>query len=677
MRYTETGFDLEVDLTTGNIEKVATDPKLAENYIGGLGTAAKVFWDRVPPEVDAFSPDNLLIFSTGLLTGTPAVGANHNTVTAVSPLTGLMGWGNMGSFLGPEIKFAGYDKIIIRGKSPELVYLWIHDNKVEIRDASHLRGKGAVETQAFIKEELNQPKAQVAAIGLAGENRLYYATIESDAASASRSGLGAVMGDKKLKAVAVRGTQDIYIARPAEFMKLLQEVLDYMSFRLGTPLPETMAINESIGIAQSMQVYDEAWHYNYFAWGNHCETRPNGWTPDVEKDWVESLVAMRTRQISCWNCPLECKSTITPPGQPTYMMKCFTKMVYALRARSDLDFNLKFAQRTTEYGLDSWGFALLLAYAVELYEADIITDKDLPGFPVKSEERFYYLLEKIVHREGIGDILAYGTYESARRIGKGAEKFNRNTIKKQDQIMTRGFMFNPTYFIMFATGEKLNVTQMQGQFPQAPFRSRKAREEFTKDWFQVPDEKFKWYFEDWQRHTEGENHNPYFPTARMNAEIVDWMERMHYVDDSVGVCTGLSAWIQKPPYHMHNYPKFISAGLGIDYDTAKLTQAIKRIRSLIRAINVTRGLRREDEQPTRYQFNNRIPEFEEELLDQWYRLKGFNKDAVPTKESLHELGLDDVAEVLIARGLLKESAGGPSEGGLGIDDVAEDLIGGC
>ena len=196
MRYAETGYNLEIDLTTGNIERAETDPRDMELHLGGLGTNTKILWERVPPETDPFAPEVPLIFSTGLLCGTPAPGANRTIITAYSPQTLLMGYSMMGGFWAPELKYAGYDKVILRGKSPNLVYIWIQNDKVEIRDASHLKGKGAVETQELIKRELNQPNAQVAAIGLAGENRVYMASIEQGRSSASRLGLGAVMGDK-------------------------------------------------------------------------------------------------------------------------------------------------------------------------------------------------------------------------------------------------------------------------------------------------------------------------------------------------------------------------------------------------------------------------------------------------------------------------------------------------
>jgi benzoyl-CoA reductase subunit BamB len=204
MRYAETGFDLEVDLTRGNIERVETDPRWTELYLGGLGTNAKILWDRVLPETEPFAPENHLIFGSGLLCGTPAIGCNRTIVSTFSPQTQLMAFSMMGGFWAPELKHAGYDKVILRGKSPDLVYLSIHNDKVEIRDASHLKGKGAGETAELIREELDDPKVEVCSIGLAGENKVFFASIEQGRSSASRGGIGAVMGDKGVKAVAVR-----------------------------------------------------------------------------------------------------------------------------------------------------------------------------------------------------------------------------------------------------------------------------------------------------------------------------------------------------------------------------------------------------------------------------------------------------------------------------------------
>ena len=659
MRYAETGYNLEVDLSRGNIERVATDPRETELYLGGLGTNAKILWDRVPPEVEAFSPDNLLIFAAGLLCGTPATGCNRTIVSTISPQTKLMAFSMMGGFWAPELKFAGYDKVIFRGKSPNLVYLWISNDKVEIRDASHLQGKGAIETGELIRQELNEPRAQVAAIGLAGENRVYFASIEQGHSSASRGGIGAVMGDKGLKAIAVRGTGDINIARPDEFLELCNEVLEYIKVREEKPIPGVMPILAGLGSPQEMKTHDEKWHTESFMWGNSRHRRRDFWTEEVEKAWTETMENAQTRLISCYNCPMKCAATISMPGVQTYMMKCFSKLTYTMAAMSDLEFGLKIAQRATEYGVDAFSTPQVMAFALELYENDILTENDMPGLPSDNEERFYWLLDRIVRREGIGDVLANGTYWAAKEIGKGAEEYAHNNIKKHEQMPLKLSMLNPIYFLMYCTGEKINITQIEGQFPQMPFPTREEREEFVKDWFQVPDEKFKQYFLDWE--LRGENSFPYYPTAEMCCDIVDWQERMHYIDDALGICSGLSSFPLKPPYHIHNYPKFISSGAGIDMDEAKLTQATKRYRTLVRAVNIRRGMRRKDEKPPEDHWKKRFPELEKELLDTYYNFKGWNNEGIPTKESLHELGLDYVSKDFLQRRILTDNGGAPSK----------------
>lgn len=667
MRYAETGFNLEIDLTRGNIERVATDPGDTELYLGGLGTNAKLLWDRVPPEVEPFSPDNLLIFAAGLLCGTPATGCNRTIVSTISPQTRLMAFSMMGGFLAPEMKYAGYDKIILRGKSPDLVYIWIKNDKVEIRDASHLKGKGCIETAGLIREELKEPKAQVAAIGMAGENRVYYASIEQGRSSASRGGIGAVMGDKGVKAIVVRGTQDINVARPAQFMELCNEVLDYIKFRNENPIPGVMPILAGLGSPQEMAIHDEKWHTENFMWGNSRVRRKGFWTEEIANEWTETMNNARTRLISCYNCPMTCGATISMPGLPTYMMKCFTKLTYTMAAMSDLDFGLRIAQHATEYGVDGFSAPQVMAFALELYENGILIDKDMPGLPEGNEERFYWLLDRIVRREGIGDVLANGTYWAAKEIGNGAEDYAHNNIKKHEQLPLKLSMLNPIYFLMYATGEKINITQIEGQFPQAPFPKREQREEFVKDWIQVPHEKFKQYFLDWE--LRGENSIPFYPTVDMTCDIVDWQERMHYIDDALGMCAGLSSFPLKPPYHIHNYPKFISAGAGIDMDEEKLTQAAKRYRTLVRAINIRRGMRRKDDKPPKNHWKKRFPELEKDLLDTYYEHKGWNADGIPTSESLHELGLSYVSDEFIERGILKESGDAPSDEALAAEET--------
>jgi len=652
MRYADAGYNLEIDLTRGNIEKVENDPRDTELYLGGLGTSAKIIWDRVPPETDAFAPENVLIFSAGLLCGTPTTSANRTIVTSISPQTKLFQYSMMGGFWAPELKLAGYDKVIMRGKAPNLVYIWINNDKVEIRDASHLQGKGAVETQELIKKELKEPKAQVAAIGLAGESKVFFASIEQARSSCSRGGMGAVMGSKNVKAIAVRGTKDIYIAKPVEYINLMNEVLEYTKWRNDNPIPNYMPILAGLGSPQEMKHDDEKWHTESFSWGNSRARRRNFWTEEIAEEWKATMASMQNRTISCFNCPNNCGATLTPPGKPTYMMKCFTKLTYTMAAYSDLAFGLSIAQMATEYGIDGYSGPQVMAFGLELLEAGILTQEDFPGMPDDNDGKFYWLLDKIVRREGIGDILADGTYWAAERIGKGADAFAHNNIRKHEQLPLKLGTMDPIYYLLYCCNEKMTVTQIEGNFPQAPFPTQEEKEAFVSDWFQCPSERIKDVVLKWS--FKGEYAAPYYPSPEMCSEIVDWQERMHYVDDCVGMCAGMSAFPLKPPYHLFNYPQIISAASGIEMDTDELVKVTTRVRNLVRANNIIRGLRRVDEVPPADHWGKRFPELEKELLDTYYKYKGWNNDGVPTKEFLHELNLDFVAEEFEKRGIYSE-----------------------
>lgn len=659
MRYAETGFNLEIDLSRGNIERVATDPRDTEMYLGGLGTNAKLLWDRVPPEVEPFSPDNLLIFSTGLLVGTAAPSANRLIVSTVSPQNNLMAFSMAGGFFAAELKHAGYDKIIFRGKSPEWVYLWINNGKVELRDATHLKGKGTYETMALIKEELKEPNAQVAAIGPAGENRVFFASIEVEKSSCSRLGVGAIMGDKKVKAIAVRGTRDVNVARPLEFMQLCNELLRTYRHRLENPLPGFDHMIATLG-PQALSHTDDEFHINNFAWGNARERRKGAWTPEFAAKWRADQAKVMERQISCYNCPVECGGIIKHPTLGRYPMKCYSKLTYPMAAYSDLEFAFKIIGIAQNYGVDGYTTPQVMAFAVELYENGILTDADMPGFPSNNEERHFWLLDRIVRREGIGDILADGVYWAARRIGRGAEAFDHNTIKKNEQMFIKLGTLNPIYYLMYATGEKLTITQIEGQIPQAPL-AKEHRIAFVKDWIHIPtgkEERFKQFILEWG--DEGKV-LPFWPPMDLIFELVDWQERMHYIDDSTGVCAGVSSFMCKPPYHIHNYPLILCAATGIQFDEDKVWTLAARNRNLVRAINMRRGMKKEDERPPKDHWKKRFPEFEAKLLDEYYSFKGWDSRGIPTREYLHRLGLDFVAEDFERRGILKPAGAAHAE----------------
>ena len=659
MRYGETGYNLEIDLATGNIERVETDPKLLETHLGGLGTSVKLHWDRVPPETKPFDDANMLIFSSGVLNGTPAFSANRSVVTFISPQSHLLAYPMMGGFWSAELKYAGYDKIIFHNKSPKWVYIWINNDTVEIRDASHLVGRGALETQDLIRQELNQPNAQVAAIGIAGENRVFTASIEQGRSSASRLGGGAVMGDKKIKAVAVRGTKDVNLANGEAFMKEMKDMMAYINFRNANPIPDVMTILSGIGSPQEMVHTDEKWHTENFMWGNARTRRRGFWDEKIDEEFPRVQREGIKRLISCFNGPQHCGALVSYKETPRYMAKCFGKLTYMMASYVDsMDFAWRALQRATEYGVDSFSTPQILAFAVELLEAGILTDKDLvgtstyPACPSDKEGRFLWLLDRVARREGIGDVLADGVYYAARAIGNGAEAFDHNTIKRHEQLPLKLGTMDPLYYLMYATNEKTSITQIEGNWPQGAFPTMEQREAFVKDWPQIPDDSWKQWLLDWE--PRGEKAIPYYPTIDMSCHIVDWMEMLHNIDDACCVCAGMSSFCLKPPYHIHNYPKIISAATGLDLDEASLKKIVNRSRNLHRAFNNRLGLRRGDEKPPVDHWKRRFPEIEENLLSAYYTFKGWNQEGVPTRERLHELDLDYVADDLEKRGILKD-----------------------
>jgi benzoyl-CoA reductase subunit BamB len=282
----------------------------------------------------------------------------------------------------------------------------------------------------------------------------------------------------------------------------------------------------------------------------------------------------------------------------------------------------------------------------------------MPDFPSCSEARFYYLLDKVVRREGIGDVLANGTHWAAEQIGKGAMEYAHNNIKKHEQLPLKLGMLNPIYFLMYCTGEKINITQIEGNFPQAPFPTREEREDFIRDWPQVPHEKFKEWFVEWE--LRGDKSIPNYPPVEAACEIVDWQEKMHWIDDATGMCAGLSAFPLKPPFHIHNLPALISHGAGLELDEDELTRITRRNRNLVRCSNIRRGMRRKDEKPPEDHWRRRFPELEAKLLDEYYKFKGWNADGIPTAETLRELDLEFVYEEFVERGILAEDGGSGS-----------------
>jgi aldehyde:ferredoxin oxidoreductase len=324
-----------------------------------------------------------------------------------------------------------------------------------------------------------------------------------------------------------------------------------------------------------------------------------------------------------------------------------------MAAFQELDFSYEILGVAQEYGLDSYSTPQVIAFALELLEAGILTEKDFPNMPEDVRGRFYYIIEKIVRREGIGDILANGVYHAARQIGNGAEAYDHNTTKKFEQLPIKLGKLNPPYFLMIATGEKMAITQIEGSFPQDPLPTIEERKAFIEKWEAVPDDRFRQIFLEWEKRNEISN--------EASCLITDWNEAMHYLDDSTGLCGFVSSFRGQfgggVAYHMNNLPEILTLATGVPFDKDKLWTTFQRIRNLVRAVNVKRGLRRKDERPPEDHWAVRDEAFEQKLLDDYYAFKGWNKEGIPTAETLDKLDLGFVKEDFLKRKILTEDDG--------------------
>ena len=369
-----TGTILRVDLTAGRIVKEPLNEQWAREYVGGRGVAARYLYEQCDPQVDPLSPDNPLIFATGPLTATNAsCGARYMVVTK-GPLTGAMTTSNSGGKWGPELKYAGYDLLILEGESPEPVYLWIQDDVVELRSAAHLWGKGVFETEDRLKRETGVPDASVAAIGPAGENRVLYAAIVNEKfRAAGRSGVGAVMGAKKLKAIVVRGTGAVSVARPRELLEaqwaMKAELAEAPLPAEGLPAYGTLALMNVINEHGALPTHN--YQQSQF---EHAENISG-------EELAESRLLTNK---ACFACTIACGrvSQISDEGVGRYTMKTSPRNwkhategpeyenAWSLGADcgiDDFDAILKSNTLCNDLGLDPISLGATVAAAMELY----------------------------------------------------------------------------------------------------------------------------------------------------------------------------------------------------------------------------------------------------------------------------------------------------------------------
>ncbi|MFC1991283.1 aldehyde ferredoxin oxidoreductase family protein [Chloroflexota bacterium] len=418
---------LFVNLSTGGITEETPEESLYQDFIGGFGIGARIIYDRQKAGVDPLGPENILGFITGPLTGTPVPTGTRYAVVGKSPLTGGWGEANSGGFFGPNLKFAGYDGIFFTGVSEKPVYLLIDNGKAELRDASHLWGKDTYETEDALKAELGKA-VEIVCIGQSGEKlSLISCIITQRGAAAGRRGLGAVMGSKKLKAVAARGTQKVPIADSETTNKLRRAHISELrrtELRGGTIIEHRRKYGTA-GYAPESAHSGDTPVKNWGGIGIIDFPDPSGLNRDA-------AIANVISRGGCWRCPIGCEGRLKEgTGEYKYPADVRRPEYETLASFGAMCLNnniesIAMANHIcNSYGLDTISAGCIIAFAIECYENGLITKADTDGIELTwgNHRSIIAMTEKMAKREGFGDILADGVKVAAEKIGKGAEEY--------------------------------------------------------------------------------------------------------------------------------------------------------------------------------------------------------------------------------------------------------------
>ncbi|MBW2095984.1 MAG: aldehyde ferredoxin oxidoreductase family protein [Deltaproteobacteria bacterium] len=448
------GKILHVDLTTGSVSPEFLDDSFYQKYLGGIGIAAKVLWDRLKPGIDPLGPENILGFTTGLLTDTGSLFTGRFTVVGKSPASGGWGDANCGGYFSPALKRCGVDAVFFSGKSLKPVYLYLDHEKAELKDASDLRGLDTIETEDLLRERHGK-RAQVACIGPAGEKRSLLAGISTDRGRlAARCGLGAVMGSKNLKAVVAAGTQRVGVMDKAairEISSAFRKRLDKGAFFerfLGDRLFAIVGRMTRPGFFYMRQPA-LLWRKMLKKFGTPSLTVLSAEGGDSPiKNWggvgyrdfplersenigAETVIRFEEKKYGCYSCPLRCGGIVSIKQGP-HIIEEMHKPEYetlcafgSLLLNDDLLSICRINDLVNRAGMDSISCGATVAFAIECYESGILSKVDTDGLDLRwgNSDAITGLVEKILRREGLGDILADGVKRAAEKIGRGSEKF--------------------------------------------------------------------------------------------------------------------------------------------------------------------------------------------------------------------------------------------------------------
>ena len=613
-----------IDLSTGVITKTSIPKSIRTQFLGGRGINMYLLYNHLSPGIDPLSADNVLLIGAGLLTGIPALGSGRCDIAAKSPITGAIGDSNVGGFFAPEMRMAGFDHLVIKGKAEKPVYLWIHDEEIEILDASHLWGKDTFETQALIRSDHGDEEIKSLVIGNAGENLVRFANVRTGMKNAAgRTGMGCVMGSKNLKAVAARGTMDIKFAHPEQLLDYCKEMIDMVmknrysraASKWGTLVIYSTTNTTGLIRTRNFQLnqLDQGW-----------ELEP------------EEMDKYTIGMSGCFGCPVSCRHRYTlkegafapffAEGPEYTSLGAFGTMVDCKKMETVLVAN----HLVNKYGLDTLETGGLIAWAMELYEKGIITEKITNGLKLEwgNEEVLFELIRQITYREGFGNILADGFKIAIEKIGQES-KYYAIQVKDMSNLHSDERP-TPSLALGIATSTR-GADHLRGR-PAIDLYG--LPEDFLEEIYGAP---------------ISSDYRSYEGKSRM----VWWQELLYAVTDSLGTCKFQTVFLAVHAPKWDEFSKLIYLVSGIQYTTSQLMEIGERIYTIERMFNNREGFSRKDDAlPERY-FKEATPiglprvrdrkinkEKFEKMLDEYYTLHGWDDNGVPTIETIQKLGIE-------------------------------------
>lgn len=611
------GKILRVNLTQWKISEEAIPEEMAKKFLGGRGIASKYLFDEIKPGIDPLGPKNKLIFMSGLLTGTPSPSAARYSVVAKSPLTHIWAQSNSGGRWGVDLKRSGFDGIIFEGISKKPACLVIDNGKAELRDAGDLWGKNVSETTGMLQETLGE-KFNVACIGIAGEKLVKYAAIMNDLhRAAGRCGLGAVMGSKRLKAIAVKGTKEIKIANKKAFQEVTKkqyELLGESILGAGLQGYGTTLVLDIVNVCGGLPT-------------RNWQTGVCSFAEEINGEALNEKILVR--DVGCYACPIKCgRDTKIKKGPykgqkgegPEYETIAFFG---SMCDNPDLESIAMANYLCNDYGLDTISCGSTIAFTMECFENGIITKEDAGGLEIRfgDAEMIMALVHKIARRDGVGDLLAEGTRIMAQKLGQDSERFAMHV--KGLELPAYDSRAAKITGLAFATANRGgdHVTgYVQGPtFLASPF-------------LVIEDSEIE----------DPLKENP------EETKVVKDLEDALTIFDTIGCCKfmGMASDAQE-------ISETIASVTGREFGVKAFREIGERIYNLERAFNIREGLTRADDTLPRRLLEDPLPEGPAEghvnhleiLLDPYYQLRGWDKtNGTPTPEKLRELGLEDVIE---------------------------------